>query len=86
VADKRRIGYALEGALNETLAADPGRDRGHGGHRSHTRRAFEDRGAASAGHFGLRLMTDAATHGGGELALLSAPGAGTRIRYRAGAE
>jgi hypothetical protein len=30
-------------------------------------------------------MTDAATHGGGQLALLSAPGAGTRIRYQAGA-
>ena len=49
-------------------------------------RAFEGGGAAGAGHFGLRLMTDAATHGGGELALLSAPGAGTRIRYQAGAE
>jgi hypothetical protein len=31
-------------------------------------------------------MTDAATHGGGELALLSSPAAGTRIRYQAGAE
>lgn len=49
-------------------------------------RAVEGRGAAGPGHFGLRLMTDAATHGGGELALLSSPGAGTRIRYQAGAE
>jgi len=46
---------------------------------------FHGRGAAGEGHFGLRLMTDAATHGGGELSLLSAPGGGTRIRYRAGA-
>ena len=42
-------------------------------------------GAAGEGHFGLRLMTDAAIHGGGQLDLLSAPGAGTRIRYQAGA-
>jgi signal transduction histidine kinase len=35
----------------------------------------DGRGAAAEGHFGLRLMTDAATHGGGELALLSSPGA-----------
>jgi signal transduction histidine kinase len=53
-------------------------------------RGFDGRGvggpgAAGEGHFGLRLMTDAATHGGGQLALLSAPGAGTRIRYQAGA-
>ena len=49
-------------------------------------RAVEGGGAAGSGHFGLRLMTDAATHGGGELALLSSPGAGTRIRYQAGTE
>jgi signal transduction histidine kinase len=48
-------------------------------------RGFHGRGAAGEGHFGLRLMTDAATHGGGQLALLSAPGTGTRIRYQAGA-
>jgi signal transduction histidine kinase len=38
-------------------------------------------GAAAEGHFGLRLMADAARHGGGRLSLLSAPGAGTTIRY-----
>jgi signal transduction histidine kinase len=48
-------------------------------------RGSDGRGAADEGHFGLRLMTDAATHGGGQLDLLSAPGAGTRIRYQAGA-
>ncbi len=48
-------------------------------------RGFDGTTAAGEGHFGLRLMTDAATHGGGQLALLSAPGAGTRIRYQAGA-
>jgi two-component system, NarL family, sensor kinase len=45
----------------------------------------DGKGAAGEGHFGLRLMTDAATHGGGRLDLLSGPGAGTRIRYQAGA-
>jgi signal transduction histidine kinase len=35
------------------------------------------------GHFGLRLMTEAARHGGGWLGLMSAPGAGTRVRYEA---
>jgi two-component system NarL family sensor kinase len=49
-------------------------------------RGFEGGSAAGEGHFGLRLMTDAATHGGGQLSLLSSPGAGTRIRYQAGAE
>jgi signal transduction histidine kinase len=49
-------------------------------------RGFEGGSAADEGHFGLRLMTDAATHGGGQLSLLSSPGAGTRIRYQAGAE
>ena len=48
-------------------------------------RGFDGTTAAAEGHFGLRLMADAATHGGGQLALLSAPGAGTRIRYQAGA-
>ena len=37
------------------------------------------------GHFGLRLMTEAARHGGGWLGLLSAPGAGTLVRYEAAA-
>jgi signal transduction histidine kinase len=49
-------------------------------------RGFHVTTAAEEGHFGLRLMTDAATHGGGELALLSSPGTGTLIRYQAGAE
>jgi signal transduction histidine kinase len=49
-------------------------------------RGFQGGSAADEGHFGLRLMTDAATHGGGQLSLLSSPGAGTRIRYQAGAE
>jgi signal transduction histidine kinase len=40
-------------------------------------------GAGTAGHFGLRLMTEAAMHGGGWLALRSAPGAGTVVRYEA---
>jgi two-component system, NarL family, sensor kinase len=35
------------------------------------------------GHFGLRLMADAARHGGGSLAIRSAPGAGTVVRYEA---
>ena len=35
------------------------------------------------GHFGLRLMADAARHGGGALAIRSAPGAGTVVRYEA---
>lgn len=35
------------------------------------------------GHFGLRLMAEAARHGGGWLGLLSAPGAGTLVRYEA---
>lgn len=37
------------------------------------------------GHFGLRLMAEAARHGGGWLGLLSAPGAGTLVRYEAAA-
>lgn len=37
------------------------------------------------GHFGLRLMAEAARHGGGWLGLLSAPGAGTIVRYEAAA-
>jgi signal transduction histidine kinase len=37
------------------------------------------------GHFGLRLMSEAARHGGGWLGLLSAPAAGTVIRYEAAA-
>ena len=37
------------------------------------------------GHFGLRLMAEAARHGGGWLGLLSAPGAGTVVRYEAAA-
>jgi two-component system NarL family sensor kinase len=44
-------------------------------------RGFDGAIAAAEGHFGLRLMTDAARHGGGRLSLLSVPGAGTRIRY-----
>lgn len=40
-------------------------------------------GAGPGGHFGLRLMTEAARHGGGWLALRSAPGAGTVVRYEA---
>jgi signal transduction histidine kinase len=39
-------------------------------------------GAGSGGHFGLRLMADAARHGGGWLGVISSPGAGTRIRYQ----
>jgi two-component system NarL family sensor kinase len=39
--------------------------------------------AGADGHFGLRLMTEAARHGGGWLGLMSAPGAGTRVRYEA---
>jgi two-component system NarL family sensor kinase len=35
------------------------------------------------GHFGLRLMADAARHGGGSLAIRTAPGAGTLVRYEA---
>ena len=45
-------------------------------------RGFDGATAAAEGHFGLRLMTDAARHGGGRLSLLSSPGAGTRIRYQ----
>jgi signal transduction histidine kinase len=37
------------------------------------------------GHFGLRLMTEAARQGGGWLGVLSAPGAGTLVRYEAAA-
>jgi two-component system, NarL family, sensor kinase len=44
-------------------------------------RGFDADTAAAEGHFGLRLMADAARHGGGRLSLLSVPGAGTRIRY-----
>jgi signal transduction histidine kinase len=40
-------------------------------------------GAGTDGHFGLRLMTEAARHGGGWLGLRSAPGAGTLVRYEA---
>ena len=42
-------------------------------------------GEGTDGHFGLRLMTEAARHGGGWLGLLSAPGAGTLVRYEAAA-
>lgn len=37
------------------------------------------------GHFGLRLMAEAARHGGGWLGMRSAPGAGTLVRYEAAA-
>jgi len=37
------------------------------------------------GHFGLRLMAEAARHGGGWLGVMSAPGAGTVVRYAAAA-
>jgi signal transduction histidine kinase len=37
------------------------------------------------GHFGLRLMTEAARQGGGWLGVLSTPGAGTLVRYEAAA-
>lgn len=37
------------------------------------------------GHFGLRLMAEAARHGGGWLGLRSAPGTGTVVRYEAAA-
>ena len=37
------------------------------------------------GHFGLRLMAEAARHGGGWLGVRSAPGAGTLVRYEAAA-
>jgi signal transduction histidine kinase len=40
-------------------------------------------GTGTDGHFGLRLMTEAARHGGGWLALRSAPGTGTVVRYEA---
>jgi two-component system NarL family sensor kinase len=39
-------------------------------------------GAGPEGHFGLRLMADAARHGGGWLGVISSPGMGTRIRYQ----
>ena len=42
-------------------------------------------GEGTDGHFGLRLMTEAARHGGGWLGLRSAPGAGTVVRYEAAA-
>jgi signal transduction histidine kinase len=48
-------------------------------------RGFDGATAAAEGHFGLRLMTDAARHGGGRLSLLSSPGSGTRIRYQVSA-
>jgi two-component system, NarL family, sensor kinase len=48
-------------------------------------RGFDGATAAAEGHFGLRLMTDAARHGGGRLSLLSSPGGGTRIRYEVSA-
>ena len=41
--------------------------------------------AGIEGHFGLRLMAESARQGGGWLGVLSAPGAGTLIRYRAAA-
>lgn len=44
-------------------------------------RGFDGAATAAEGHFGLRLMTDAALHGGGRLSLRTSPGAGTRIRY-----
>jgi signal transduction histidine kinase len=53
--------------------------RGSDGH------GFGGTDVAAESHFGLRLMMDAATHGGGQLDLLSSPGAGARIRYQAGA-
>jgi len=37
------------------------------------------------GHFGLRLMAEAARQGGGWLGVLSTPGAGTLVRYEAAA-
>jgi two-component system, NarL family, sensor kinase len=37
------------------------------------------------GHFGLRLMAEAARHGGGWLGVRSTPGTGTLVRYEAGA-
>jgi signal transduction histidine kinase len=66
--------------------ADDGRGFDARGVNAHGLAGHSAAGAVGPGHFGLRLMTDAATHGGGELALLSSPGAGTRIRYQAGAE
>jgi signal transduction histidine kinase len=66
--------------------ADDGRGFDARGVNAHGLGGHSAAGAVGPGHFGLRLMTDAATHGGGELALLSSPGAGTRIRYQAGAE
>jgi signal transduction histidine kinase len=71
-----RDGTGLDGASRDGAAVLEVIDDGRG---------FDGTTAAGEGHFGLRLMTDAATHGGGQLALLSAPGAGTRIRYQAGA-
>jgi len=41
--------------------------------------------AGIEGHFGLRLMAESARHGGGWLGVLSKPGAGTTVRYRAAA-
>jgi signal transduction histidine kinase len=75
-----RDGTGLDGAGRDGAAVLEVIDDGRG----FDGRGFGGTGAAAGGHFGLRLMTDAATHGGGQLALLSAPGAGTRIRYQAG--
>jgi signal transduction histidine kinase len=76
-----RDGTGLDGAGRDGAAVLEVIDDGRG----FDGRGVGGPGAAGEGHFGLRLMTDAATHGGGQLALLSAPGAGTRIRYQAGA-
>jgi signal transduction histidine kinase len=77
-----RLTAGQDGAAMLEIADD---GRGFGA-RGSGARGSGGQGAAGEGHFGLRLMTDAAIHGGGELALLSSPGAGTRIRYQAGAE
>ena len=39
----------------------------------------------AVGHFGLRLMAEAARQGGGWLGVRSAPDAGTVVRYQAAA-
>jgi signal transduction histidine kinase len=47
-------------------------------------RGFEPRPAfdtAGTGHFGLQLMVDAARRGGARLAVASAPGRGSRVRF-----
>ena len=60
-------------AWPRTTRAEPARDPRR---RPRLRRRYR----AGEGHFGLRLMADAARHGGGGCRL-SAPGAGTRVRY-----